>query len=346
MEMKFLLALLAVSIMAASPILLVSVELPEDTREHEREIEDRIPPVSSIHSPAYYLVPPEKYMNGTPMIGITWDGIDPAGGSGIDHYDVHYRVSSELYFQRNIYYRPSISGWKALVEGTSSNNFMMRVEPDRYYSFRVRAVDQSGNFEDWSEIAESRTLVLEIPIDFYELLMQARERVEERIEKIREKIPEDTAPISRVLPMRPMVVPEIHMDGEEMDVVLYPDLKIDNCFCAPPDTGIPWTYPSVEVKWNGFDPKGSQGLEYDVQLRRSYLAWQVYHIPEKIFQPIVIPDRTEWKDWISDTTSNGEFFKPEKPGIYEFRCRAEDDFGNVERYPLHGDTAIMVLPAY
>jgi hypothetical protein len=338
--MKWIIILLASSILFSAPALLMENKSIGNESEIIMPI-DNSPPESTISSPTYLLIPPDRYRDKEPMILLEWEGHDNEGGSGIAYFDVHYRYSDMDSWNPRTYSRPQLSEWIPLIEGTKKCSEWFLVEEDMYYSFRVRAVDNIGNEEEWREIGESRTIVIEMPDKVYQWILEAEERMGHIKDKVQSMVPDDTAPVSKVLQMDPIVVPEPMGIDEEIRIMMYPD----DTYWVPPRTGIIWNYPSIEIEWEGFDPKGTEDLTYDVQYRRTYLSSQIYSIPENNFVPPYVPKTTEWKDLLTDTSDTECLFEIQKAGIYEFRCRAKDNMGNVEEYPLIGDTAMVVLPS-
>lgn len=78
---------------------------------------------------------------------------------------------------------------------------------------------------------------------------------------------------------------------------------------------------SFRVDWSGSDPEPGSGLtSYDVQYR--------------------VGKYGQWEDWFSGLTSTSAVFGPgypvqTQPGqTYYFRCRAQDEAGNLEAYPV------------
>ncbi|MGA1847911.1 MAG: hypothetical protein ACMUHB_01100, partial [Thermoplasmatota archaeon] len=222
------------------------------------------------------------------------------------------------------------------------------VHHDMVYEFRVRAVDRSGNEEEWSPSAQTRTAVLTVPNVIYKAVMIGHYFKDETEERIKDRVPGDTHPVSRVLPLSPIAIPEpiLTMDHKPR-ILLYPDIDITNPSFAPED-GIfaYWTYGSMELQWEGIDLKGSEDLTFDIQYRRVYLETDIVMIPEARMDPRALPASTGWTDWLTGVTSNEGNFEIRGPGLYEFRCRATDSYGNVEEYPLAADACTYVLPMF
>ena len=80
---------------------------------------------------------------------VKWSGDDP-GGSGIDHYDIQYRVAPDpwSYWLENT--TATSAEWSGGANGT-------------LYEFRARGVDKAGNIQVWSATAQASTRVDTIP---------------------------------------------------------------------------------------------------------------------------------------------------------------------------------------
>ena len=107
------------------------------------------------------------------------------------------------------------------------------------------------------------------------------------------------------------------------DTVLLDTVAPDSSVSAlPPEM----PSPSFRVGWLGLDPEPGSGLaSYDVQYR--------------------VGKYGEWENWFSGVTATSAVFGPgypvhPQPGqTYYFRCRAQDNAGNLEAYPAgDGDT--------
>ena len=314
------------------------------------EDEDSIPPTSSIESPTFFIKPPTYADFGTTGFEITWKGSDNANGAGIDHFDVQYRSSPVQCYGENIIGRstvPGFSSWRDLVTNTTETSNFVAVSYERTVEFRVRAVDKEGNEESWSPVAEAGTVIVTVPTVVYNCLRRlpdVRGTVQERIS---DRVPENTPPGSRVLPLAPLAIPEpvVTATDEGMKIIIHPDIDLTDPNLVPGDDILWWwNYAPIEIRWEGCDLKGSGELRYDVQYRRVYLEEDPVHIPEAPLKPPIIPGASGWKDWISDTTSTYEYFEIVEPGLYEFRCRATDPLGNVEEYPAKSDAFTYVLP--
>lgn len=97
---------------------------------------DNQPPVVSVESLPQY--------SGA-KFNVKWSGYDP-GGSGIDYYDVQYRVAGQTWIN-----------WLNNTGGTSAD-FIGGANGVRY-EFRARGVDKSGNVQPWSQDAQAGTTV-------------------------------------------------------------------------------------------------------------------------------------------------------------------------------------------
>ncbi|MCB0037220.1 MAG: DNRLRE domain-containing protein, partial [Anaerolineales bacterium] len=80
---------------------------------------------------------------------VSWHGSDNEGGSGIESYDVQYRVDGGVWQD----WRLHVTDNSAVFDGG---------ENGRFYEFRARAVDMAGNSEPFGE-AEAETTVDSIP---------------------------------------------------------------------------------------------------------------------------------------------------------------------------------------
>ena len=76
---------------------------------------------------------------------VRWSGTDP-GGSGIDYYDVQYRLAGQSWVN-----------WLNNVTGTSAE--FVGGGNGWQYEFRARGVDRAGNVQDWSSYAQASTTV-------------------------------------------------------------------------------------------------------------------------------------------------------------------------------------------
>jgi hypothetical protein len=80
---------------------------------------------------------------------VSWSGRDP-GGSGIDYFDVQYRVAGYIWMDWLSHTRAASADFVGGANGTT-------------YQFRVRAVDKAGNVQAWSLQPQASTTVDAIP---------------------------------------------------------------------------------------------------------------------------------------------------------------------------------------
>jgi hypothetical protein len=80
---------------------------------------------------------------------VAWSGDDP-GGSGINYYDVQYRIPGEAW-----------TSWLNNTELTSAE--WVGGSNGTVYEFRARGVDNAGNIEDWPDDRQAWTEVDAIP---------------------------------------------------------------------------------------------------------------------------------------------------------------------------------------
>jgi hypothetical protein len=100
------------------------------------EYVDTEPPVVTVHSlPAWS---PSSFT-------VTWSGYDP-GGSGIDYYDVQYRVSGGGWIDWLNHTQMTSASFAGGFNGTT-------------YEFRARGVDKAGNVQAWSPTPQAWTRV-------------------------------------------------------------------------------------------------------------------------------------------------------------------------------------------
>ncbi|MGA1793374.1 MAG: fibronectin type III domain-containing protein [Thermoplasmatota archaeon] len=345
--MKTGLIIITALLMAAGPITgLVISELSVKSTP-AGIYEDTTPPTSTISAPLYFLIPPLYDVYGT-SFAVEWAGEDDPGGVGIDHFDVQYRkVPDNCYGVEPNIISPVHAQWRDLKTNTTETSTRIEVHHEQYYAFRVRAVDRNGNVEEWSEIGEARTIVLSLPLHIYNAIMFGRMVREEIGENVHERISSDPTPVSRVLPLPPLAIPgPIYTVTDPSPlIIIHPDFDPAASGFAPEDGIFAYlAYRTLVVRWEGIDPKGAGELRYDVQFRRAYLETDLVYIPEARFKPPVMPDTTEWTDWMTDTNLTSYAFDIDEPGLYEFRCRATDTSGNVEEYPLTADAYVYALP--
>jgi hypothetical protein len=80
---------------------------------------------------------------------VSWSGWDP-GGSGIDYYDVQYRLPGHAWIQWLYHTRETSAEFVGGANGTT-------------YEYRARGVDNAGNVQAWSPTAQASTAVDSIP---------------------------------------------------------------------------------------------------------------------------------------------------------------------------------------
>jgi murein DD-endopeptidase MepM/ murein hydrolase activator NlpD len=98
---------------------------------------DRTPPVTA-------LKPIDSVQTST-AIRLEWTGVDE--GSGIAHYDLQFRVDGSPWQDHTLGIDPRLSGMWVVGEA------------GRSYSFRLRGVDQVGNFELYPPTAQASTQI-------------------------------------------------------------------------------------------------------------------------------------------------------------------------------------------
>lgn len=335
--------LITAIVMVTAPI--GGIMIMDNTTIEKEHVEDTTPPTSTIYSPLFYILPPLYDIGGITGFTVTWEGNDNEGGVGIDYFDVQYR-----YTPNNCYgdlpITTMLPTWYDLITNTTKTSTLVNVRHDMLYEFRVRAVDKNGNEESWPAHPQTRTFVVTVPNVIYKALVIGHQVADGIEGRIRERIPDDTPPNSRVLPLPPIAIPEpILTVDHEPRILLFPNIDITDPSFAPDDNPFGyWTYGSIPVRWEGRDPKGTEELLFDVQYRRTYLETDVVKIPEARIDPRGLPATTDWIDWLNNVTYNEEEFNIEAPGLYEFRCRATDMSGNIEEYPLTADASTYVFP--
>ncbi|MBN1539295.1 MAG: hypothetical protein JW939_04055 [Candidatus Thermoplasmatota archaeon] len=338
--------IVTVILMAAAPMTGLILHEMGDNGPFNKDEEDIYPPTTSMSAPLYFLVPPLYDIGGT-SFAIQWEGEDDPGGVGLDHFDVQYLTYPSNCYDRGVPSLPARHEWHDLLMGTTETSTRVHVYHGSYFAFRVRGVDKNGNTEDWSVAGDARTIIVEIPAMIYKAILFGHEIREEAVERIQGRFPDDTNPISRVLPLSPIALPEplVKTMNEDPFILVHPNYRQ---LIGDPRTDMNdlryWKYGSIMIRWEGFDPKGSDDIRFDVQYRRVYLESDLVYIPEAPFKPPFMPDATEWTDWMKNTSSNDAMFEIGEPGLYEFRCRAADIHGNVEEYPLAADAFTYVLP--
>jgi predicted phage tail protein len=95
--------------------------------------------------------PPTSSVNPLPVFStdsfiVGWTGQDNPGGSGISHYDVMYQVNGGTWVN-----------W--LLGTTDTQASFVGGANGSTYGFRVRAVDNAGNVQPWSSVAQASTTV-------------------------------------------------------------------------------------------------------------------------------------------------------------------------------------------
>lgn len=95
-------------------------------------------------------VPPKSVVSALPEkinkenFLVSWSGIDAT--SGIKRYDLQYRDESD-------------GIWKFLIANTPLTYTVFNGVNGHTYSFRVRAVDLAGNFQNWNEAGDTKTTI-------------------------------------------------------------------------------------------------------------------------------------------------------------------------------------------
>jgi len=80
---------------------------------------------------------------------VSWSGTDNL--SGIASYDVEFQIDE--------------GPWQTLVEGTQATTFQVTgAQAGQRYGFRVRATDNAGNVQTWSQTPQAETTVLDFPL--------------------------------------------------------------------------------------------------------------------------------------------------------------------------------------
>ena len=98
--------------------------------------------------------PPQASVNPLPQwstsqFTVSWGGTDP-GGSGIDYYDIQYRIPGYEWTQWLYYQDGTSAEFKGGANGVT-------------YEFRARGVDTAGNVQEWSASPQAWTKVDSIP---------------------------------------------------------------------------------------------------------------------------------------------------------------------------------------
>jgi len=167
---------------------------------------------------------------------VSWSGSDNAGGSGLKHFDVQWRESGQP--------------WANWVESTTATTAQLTGGThNRTYEFRARAVDNAGNVQPWSAVAQATTVVDVLP------------------------------PTASILPFVPVIT------GND----------------------------SFTVRWNGQSSPNTSITYYDVQYQYAAGSW------------------TLWLSQTSDQQAEFTDLQPED-GVYCFRVRATDSAGRLGAY--------------
>jgi len=323
------------------------------------EPKDEVPPESVIKStPTFIIWPVNIYSR--PSISVNWHGVDDPQGSGIKWYDVQYIK----YYIGEGYHTMEFPYWGDWQMNTTNTSAQFIAELDYVYYFRVRGTDNSGNVEAWS-LLYATSVVKGVPGAACEEIAKG---IQEQIEET--PIPEhylddggiippieddDTPPVSRMEPLFPLhfwVSPRCWpMNLDEIGIQVYPYPPAYYAFEWLEEKGIiseVYDGGSIGLSWDGFEQRGGTGVEsFDVQYRQPHLDH--YYICYDNSDTPVVPDNSvpyisrEWIDIITDTIENNTIFYPNYPGFYQFRCRAIDYAGNVEEYPITGDTSVYII---
>lgn len=317
------------------------------------EFVDKIAPVSSlIATPSIFIVPENVYY--LPIITLVWNGTDNPSGSGLQYFDVQYKMK---YIGEGCH-TMEIPYWRDWQMNTTNTSAEFWPAMDYIYFFRVRAIDYTGNTEPWPPVWDSFSVVIELPTIFCEIihdrLEHRAEDAEEIIEKLREPIipykpPHgDLEPCSQVKPLFPIhfwfegICYPQGFDFMTIQVVPYPPSYYLLTWLE--EKGIISTnsyYASFDVSWVGYDDS-DEGIKcYDVQSRNLKLDW--LHITNDYPNGKVPYLSRDWKDWQTNISENNSVFRVGESGLYQFRCRAYDYNDNMESYPVSADTNIYVL---
>jgi hypothetical protein len=359
MSMKGLITAIIVSILI-TPVSIITIGgiISPDLDESKMICEpvDEVAPVSALHAtPSIYILPENIYY--LPTVTLIWNGTDNLDGSGINHFDVQYKAK---YVGRN-FHTMEIPTWRDLEMDTTNTTYDFWATPDYIYYFRCRAVDNAGNEEPWPMVCDSFSVVVDFPTGLCDEIYERLEnRVEERIEKSKERIEdlkdiinpsnEDCIPpTSRVVPNFPihLWIPPTCWP-QDLDVVtiqVYPYPPSYYILDWLEEHGVVsegYGRASFGVSWLGIDnPNGSGIRSYDVQWRQPHM--DVYYRTEKYIVPNIPYIDHDWTNWLSNTTQNQSLFYASSAGLYQFRCRAYDNAENMERYLITADTSVFVI---
>jgi hypothetical protein len=103
-------------------------------------VDDTTPPTASVN--------PLPQWSASPFT-VSWSGADEAGGSGIKQFDVQVRSGG--------------GPWGNWVMGTTATSQEYTGSNGVLYEFRVRAVDNAGNVQEWSPTPQAATTVDALP---------------------------------------------------------------------------------------------------------------------------------------------------------------------------------------
>ncbi len=334
---------------------IISTDLDESNKICEPM--DEVAPVSSLFAtPSIYILPENVFY--IPIVTLIWNGTDNMHGSGIQHFDVQYKAK---YIGRG-FHTMELPTWRDLEMGTTNTTYDFWATPDYIYYFRCRAVDNAGNEESWPAFYDSFSVVIDFTPDIYEEIYERLEtKIEEKIEVGKEKIEdlkdiinplqEDLIPpVSRVKPNFPIhlwITPRCW--PQDLDVVtiqVYP--------YPPAYYALEWLEEhgiisesneraSFSVSWIGVDNINGSGVRsYDVEYRSLIDDNQYFSVTE-VNNNFAPNNPLNWWFWLSNTTENQSIFYTSSHGLVQFRCRAYDNAGNMERYPITKDNSVYVI---
>jgi hypothetical protein len=246
--------------------------------------------------------------------------------------------------------------WIGWMMNTTETVAHLTVTTDHIYYFRVRAVDNSDNVESWPEFYDAISVVKCVLDDTYQELVEfIKDKKDERdppdddddedLPKpdLSPKPPDKIPPASRVKPLFPVHFWisgwcwPAHNEIVTIQVVPYPPSYYIYGWLYEKGIISTGAAPSFMVSWTGRDnPEGSGIESYDVQFKRHY---STILDPTRIV-PMVMP---YWQDWQTETNATEEEFVAGGDMYFEFKCRAKDNAGNTEDYPIVTDTAVLVI---
>jgi hypothetical protein len=320
------------------------------------EPKDDSEPVSSLFAePSIILWPNNIYWQ--PSIWVYWNGTDGYDGSGIQYFDVQYKA---IYIGQN-YHTMEIPFWCDWVMNTTNTSAQFIPSHDYIYFFRCRAVDNSNNAEPWPATWDSLSIVISVP---YWICTEISDRIIDRIEvidipehysdRIKEELPlpeeDELPPFSRVEPLFPIhlwLSPSYWAQDQIITIQIYPYPPVYYLYDWLLEQGIiseGHTCASIPVSWYGWDIDNCSGIKcFDVQYRNPSIEW--WAISEEFWMGLNVPGGTsnDWIDMQSNTNLTTEIFRAYSSGLYQFRCRATDNFDNVEEYPLNADASVLVI---